>query len=58
MRKAKLTLEKIEIESFEIVETEEERGTVEANMMATAVGGTCRGQTVLCTACTPYVCGA
>lgn len=56
MRKTKLTLEEVQIESFETSGTIEGEGTVEANLLITAVGGTCRGQTGLCTACPPVDC--
>lgn len=59
MKKQKLRLDDIEVVSFETMEAGEEQGTVQANMaMVTADVRTCRGQTILCTACAPYQCGA
>jgi hypothetical protein len=54
----KLRLDDVQIESFPVAEAGEEHGTVQGNMLATAVGGTCRGQTVLCTQCGNQNCGA
>lgn len=56
MTKHKLKLEDVEIESFVTAPAAEAKGTVEANEMITAVDGTCRGQTGLCTGCTPVAC--
>ncbi|HEY0019902.1 MAG TPA: hypothetical protein VGC13_26615 [Longimicrobium sp.] len=56
MSAKKLKLDKIEVETFETAEGEDGEGTVEANALRTAVDGTCRGQTGLCTACPPYDC--
>lgn len=56
MTKHKLKLEDVEIESFVTAATHEAEGTVEANEMRTADNGTCRGQTGLCTGCTPVAC--
>lgn len=55
MTRNKLKLEEVEIESFEITDSAETQGTVEANML-TKVDGTCRGQTGLCSACPPIAC--
>jgi hypothetical protein len=56
MVKKKLKLDEVQIESFETATAEGEQGTVAANEMITVVGGTCRGQTGLCTACPPVNC--
>jgi hypothetical protein len=56
MAKKKLKLDEVQIESFETAAAEGEQGTVAANEMITAVDGTCRGQTGLCTACPPVQC--
>jgi hypothetical protein len=56
MAKSKLKLEEFEIESFEVGGIDDEGGTVEANELRTADNGTCRGQTGICTGCTPIAC--
>ncbi|MBB4637630.1 pinensin family lanthipeptide [Longimicrobium terrae] len=54
MTKHKLKLEDVEIESFVTAATPKAEGTVRANAMRTE--DTCRGQTGLCTGCTPIAC--
>jgi hypothetical protein len=56
MSEKKLKLEKLEVETFETAKGDPEQGTVEANALRTAVGGTCQGQTGLCTGCPPIQC--
>lgn len=57
MNKLKLKVEEMQVESFETVVEEDVRGTVKGNMLLrTADEGTCRGQTGLCTGCTPVAC--
>jgi hypothetical protein len=56
MAKLKLNIEDVDIESFETIEVEESRGTVQGNLLRTVDDGTCRGQTGLCTGCTPINC--
>lgn len=56
MNKAKLKLDEVEVESFEVVGIYGADGTVNANELRTDVGGTCKGQTGLCTGCTPQQC--
>lgn len=56
MGQRKLKLNEVSVETFVVTEAEEQEGTVEANMLRTVVGGTCRGQTIACTACPPSDC--
>lgn len=55
MGKLKLTLEQVEVESFEVGALDGASGTVRANEMI-SIEGTCPGQTAQCTACRPLQC--
>jgi len=55
MPRAKLKLEEVEVESFEVGQMGDGGGTVKANEMITA-NGTCPGQTAMCSACKPLQC--
>jgi len=57
MSNAKLKLDDVEVESFDTGNGEDGAGTVKANeLLRTVVGGTCPGQTGLCTGCPPVQC--
>ena len=55
MGKLRLTLEQVEVESFEMGTLDDASGTVRANEMI-SIEGTCPGQTAACTACRPLQC--
>lgn len=55
MGKLRLTLDQVEVESFEVGMLDGTSGTVQANEMI-SIEGTCPGQTAACTACRPLQC--
>jgi hypothetical protein len=55
MREAKLKLQDVEVESFDVGDIDGAGGTVRANE-AISIEGTCPGQTAQCTACRPLQC--